>query len=138
MSEVQYAFVKNRQILDEILIANEMVDEALKSKKDLLMFKVDFEKVYDSVDWGYLDEVMGSMYFPTLWSKWIKECVSTATTSVLVNGSPTDEFSHEWGLRQGDPLSPLLFLLAAEGLNILMKALFEAEMFTGYKVGVLL
>lgn len=63
VSEVQPAFVKNRQILDEILIANEVVDEARKSKKDLMLFKVDFEKGYDSVDWGYLDEVMGSMFF---------------------------------------------------------------------------
>jgi len=135
VSDVQSAFVKNRQILDGILIANEVVDEARKSKKELLMFKVDFEKAYDSVEWGYLDEVMGCMAFPTLWRKWIKECVSTATASVLVNGNPTAEFHFEWGLRQGDPLSPFLLLLAAEGLNIVMKALVETETFTGYRVG---
>ena len=69
VSDVQSAFVKNRQIIDGILIANEVVDEARKSKKELLMFKVDFEKAYDSVEWGYLDEVMGCMSFPTLWRK---------------------------------------------------------------------
>ncbi|PNX72596.1 cysteine-rich receptor-like protein kinase, partial [Trifolium pratense] len=53
--ESQTTFVKNRQILDGILIANEIVDEARKSKKDLMLFKVDFEIAYDSVDWGYLD-----------------------------------------------------------------------------------
>ena len=52
-----------------------------------------------------------------------------------MNGSPTDEFQMERGLRQGDPLSPFLFLLAAEGLNVLMKALVENGTFTGYKVG---
>ncbi|XP_024642292.1 uncharacterized protein [Medicago truncatula] len=66
--------------------------------------------------------------------EWIKECVGTATASVLVNGSPTDEFPLERGLRQGDPLSPFLFLLA-EGLNVLMQALVDAGMFTGYSVG---
>jgi hypothetical protein len=61
------------------------------------------------------------MAFPPLWRKWMKECVCTATTSVLVNGSPTDEFPLERGLRHGDPLSPFLFLLAVEGLNLMMK-----------------
>jgi len=60
-----------------------------------------------------LDEVMLKMWFLTLWRKWIKECVGTATTLVLVNGSPTDEFSLGGGSRQGDSLSPFLFLLAA-------------------------
>jgi len=134
VSEVQSAFVKNRQILARTLIANEVVDEARKLKKELL-FKVYFEKAYDSVNWGYLDEVMGIMSFPSLWRKWIKECVCTATASVLVNGSLANELPLERGLRQGDPLSPFLFLLAAEGLNVLMKALVETGTFTGYKVG---
>ena len=72
VSESRSTFVKNRQILDGILIANEVVDEACKSKKDLMLFKVDFEKAYDSVDWGYLDSVMGRMSFPVLWRKWIR------------------------------------------------------------------
>jgi len=133
--ETQSVSVKNRQILDGILIANEVVDEARKLKKELLMFKVDFEKAYDSVDWGYLDSVMESMSFSVLWRKWIRECVGTATTSVLVNCCPTDEFHLHRGLRQGDPLSSFLFLIAAEGLNILMKAMVENTLFTGYKVG---
>ncbi|GAU42656.1 hypothetical protein TSUD_398610 [Trifolium subterraneum] len=135
ISEAQTSFVKDKQILDGILIANEVVDEARKSKKELLLFKVDFEKAYDSVDWGYLDEVMTCMSFPTLWRKWIKECVGTATASVLVNGSPTDEFPLERGLLQGDPLSPFLFLLVAEGLNVLMEAMVARNLFTGYSVG---
>ncbi|GAU37762.1 hypothetical protein TSUD_102790 [Trifolium subterraneum] len=135
ISESQTAFVKDRQIPDGILIANEVVDEARMSKKELMLFKVDFEKAYDSVDWGYLDAVMGRMYFPTLWRKWIRECVCTATSSILVNGSPTEEFPLERGLRQGDPLSPFLFLLAAEGLSVLMKTMVERNLFTGYSIG---
>jgi hypothetical protein len=112
-----------------------VVDEARKAKKELLLFKVDFEKAYDSVDWDYLDAVQRKMNFPPLWRKWMRECVCTATASVLVNGSPTDEFSLERGLRQGDPLSPFLFLLAAEGLNVMMKAMVEGNRFSGYSVG---
>ncbi|GAU48313.1 hypothetical protein TSUD_405300 [Trifolium subterraneum] len=111
ISESQTVFVRDRKILNEILIANEVVDEARRAKKELMLFKVDFEKAYDS------------------------ECVCTATASVLVNGSPTDEFPIERGLRQGDPLSPFLFLLAAEGLHVLMEAMEEHNLFTGYRVG---
>ncbi|MCI44368.1 RNA-directed DNA polymerase (Reverse transcriptase), partial [Trifolium medium] len=75
------------------------------------------------------------MYFPTLWRKWIKECVCTATASILVNGSPTEEFPLERGLRQGDSLSPFLFLLASKGLHLLMEAMVERNLFTGYSIG---
>ena len=78
---------------------------------------------------------MIKMSFPTLWRKWITKCVGTATTSVCVNGSPTDEFSLGRGLRQGDPLSPFLFLLAAEGFHVLLEAFAAHNPFTGYKVG---
>ena len=130
VSDTQTTFVKNRQILDGILIANEVVDKARKEKKELMLFKVDFEKAYNSVDWGYLDTVMKKMAFPLLWRKWIKECVSTATASILVNGSPTEEFPMQRGLHQRDPLSPFLFLPAAEGLNVMMSSVVRNNLFT--------
>jgi hypothetical protein len=135
VSDNQSAFVRGKQILDGILIANEVVDEAKRVKKELLLFKVDFEKAYDSVDLNYLNSVMLNMNFPTLWRKWIMECVGTATASVLVNGFPTDEFPIQRGLRQGDPLSPFLFLLAAEGFDVLMKASVSTNLFNAYGVG---
>jgi len=92
ISETQTTFVKDRQILDGVLIANEVVDETRKLKKELMLFKVDFEKAYDSVDWEYLDVVMYKMAFPVLWRKWIKECVTTTTASIVVNGSLQKSF----------------------------------------------
>jgi len=80
-------------------VANEAVDKARRLKKEMLLFKVDFEKVYDSVDLNYLDMVMQRTNFPTLWRKWMAACVGTVTASVLVNGCPTDEFAMERGLR---------------------------------------
>jgi len=64
VSPFQSASVKGRQILDDILITR-------KCKKELLLFKVDFEKAFDSVCWDYLDKAMGKMMFPNLWRKWI-------------------------------------------------------------------
>jgi len=135
VSESQTTFVQDRQIMDGLLIANEAVDEARKFKKELLLFKVDFEKAYDSIDRIYFDAVMSCMGFPTLWRKWMKECIGTASASVLLNGSLTTEFPLKRGLREGDPLSPFLFLLATEGLNVLMKAVVDSHLFTGYKFG---
>ncbi|GAU51891.1 hypothetical protein TSUD_416760 [Trifolium subterraneum] len=108
VSQNQSAFIQGRQILDGILVANEVVDDAKRNRKELLMFKVDFEKAYDSVDWEYLDEVMKKMNFPILWRRWIMECVSTASASVLVNGCPTDEFCFQRGLRHWT-LYPLFY-----------------------------
>jgi len=116
-------------------VANGAVDEAQHHHKDMLLFKVDFEKAYDSVDLNYLDKVMHKMNFLTLWRKWMSTCIRTATTWILVNGCPTDEFPMERGLRQGDPLCLFLFLMAVEGFNVLMVSLIEAGLFRGYFVG---
>ena len=87
------------------------------------------------MDWKYLEDVMEKMAFPTLWRKWMRECTTTASASVLVNGSPTNEFPLARGLWQGDPLSPFLFLLAAEGFHVMMESSISNNLFTGYKAG---
>jgi len=123
--------------LDGILIANEIVDEARRLKKQLLIFKLDLEMAFDYVDWQYLNVVMTKMIFPILWCNWIMECVTTTNAFVLVNGCPTDELRFERDLRQSDPLSPFLFLIAAEGHNTMMNAPVSVDLFSGYKVDTL-
>ncbi|GJY53364.1 RNA-directed DNA polymerase, eukaryota, reverse transcriptase zinc-binding domain protein [Tanacetum coccineum] len=72
---------------------------------------------FDSISWNYLDHILDSLGFGLKWRSWIKTCLSSSRASILVNGSPTSEFSINRGLRQGDPLSPFLFILVMEGLH---------------------
>ncbi|GKV07285.1 hypothetical protein SLEP1_g19080 [Rubroshorea leprosula] len=100
ISGTQSAFLGGRQITDGILILNEVVEEIRRKKISSFIFKADFEKAYDSVNWDFLDEMMRRLGFGEKWRLWIKECLQTASVSVLVNGSPTEEFKMEKGLRQ--------------------------------------
>lgn len=111
------------------------MDDAKRKKKKAVLFKVDFEKAYDSVSWDFLESMMVRMGFDGVWRKWIKECLSTANVSILVNGSPTEEIALGRGLRQGDPLSPFLFLIVAEGLNMMFSEAKTRGLNQGYKVG---
>ncbi|KAK2445690.1 hypothetical protein QL285_016592 [Trifolium repens] len=86
-----------------------------------MMFKVDFERAYDTVSWRFLEGMMSKMGFSEGWLRWMRACIFDSTMSVLVNGSPTVDFKVARGLRQGDPLSPFLFLIVVEGLAGLMR-----------------
>ena len=115
IDERQSAFIKDRHILHGILILNEVVEEANRSKKPAMVFKVDFEKAYDSVSWFFFNYTLLRLGFCLKWRKWISACLQSATISILVNGSPTKEFVPTRGLRQVDPLAPLLFNIVGEG-----------------------
>ena len=118
--ERQSAFIEGRHMLYSALIANEVIDEAKRCHKMCMVFKVDYEKAYDSVSWNFLIYMMSRMGFCTKWIRWMEGCLKSATVSVLVNGSPSTEFLPQRGLKQGDPLSPLLFNIVAEALNGIM------------------
>ncbi|KAJ0901627.1 putative RNA-directed DNA polymerase [Helianthus annuus] len=130
-SPTQSAFVGGRNILDSPLIMSEIVTWAKKSKKKLLILKVDFEKAYDSINWKFLLRIMEKMAFPDKWICWIRSCLVSGRVSVLVNGSPTKEFNFKRGLRQGDPLSPFLFVIAMEIISILMNRACNSGLFEG-------
>ena len=99
VSSSQNAFVEGRQILDAALVANEVIDSVLKRKESVVLCKLDLEKAYDRINWDFLLSVMQRMGFGEKWIGWIRWCISTASFSVLVNGSPTGFFRSSRGFR---------------------------------------
>ncbi|GKC84708.1 RNA-directed DNA polymerase, eukaryota, reverse transcriptase zinc-binding domain protein [Tanacetum coccineum] len=97
----------------------------------MLIFKVDFEKAYDSVRWDFLDDVLDKFGFGVKWRNWIQSCLRSSRGSILINGSPTKEFQFFRGLKQGDPLSPFLFILVMESLHISFQRVVDAGLFNG-------
>ncbi|GJX68153.1 RNA-directed DNA polymerase, eukaryota [Tanacetum coccineum] len=135
VGEVQMAYIKGRQIIDGPLMVNEIIAWAKNHKKRFMFLKVDFEKAFDSLSWSFLFSILEQMGFSSKWRSWIHACLNSAFASVLVNGSPTKEFKIERGLRQGDPLSPFLFILAVEALNVALLEATSNNIFKGIKVG---
>ncbi|GJY95035.1 cysteine-rich receptor-like protein kinase, partial [Tanacetum coccineum] len=88
----QSAFIEGRQILDGPLILNEIVSLCKSRKEQALLFKVDFQKAFDSVRWDHLDDILGKFGFGSKWRWWIRGCLHSSKASVLVNGFPTNEF----------------------------------------------
>ncbi|GKE37130.1 RNA-directed DNA polymerase, eukaryota, partial [Tanacetum coccineum] len=129
ISDVQTAFVSNRQILDDPFILNELLAWCKLKKVNAMIFKVNFEKAFDSVRWDYLDDVLKSFGFGGKWRSWISGCLNSAKGSVLINGSPTLKFQFHKGLKQGDPLSPFLFILVMESLHLSFQRVMEVGLF---------
>ncbi|KAL9688405.1 hypothetical protein QQ045_032826 [Rhodiola kirilowii] len=121
ISPSQSAFVANRNIMDGIM----------SEGRSALVIKLDFWKAYDSVSWEYLELIQKSMGFGSKWMNWMKACYSSANMAVLINGSPSKDFPMQRGLRQGDLLSPFLFLLAAEGLSRILDKVAGEGMLNG-------
>ncbi|KAG5527030.1 hypothetical protein RHGRI_028084 [Rhododendron griersonianum] len=124
ISEQQSAFIHGRQIQDNIIVAHEVfhfLKHKKSGKKASVAVKLDLSKAYDRVCWDFLFRVMEKMGFDGRWIDWVKQCVCSVKYSITVNGGQVCSVSPSRGLRQGDPLSPYLFLIVADVFSILMQ-----------------
>ncbi|KAL0291138.1 UNVERIFIED_CONTAM: Retrovirus-related Pol polyprotein from type-2 retrotransposable element R2DM [Sesamum radiatum] len=126
ISPSQNAFVPGRSIGDNILLAQELFSGYnQKHLPPRCALKVDLRKAYDTVEWDFLRAVLTLFGFPERFIMWIVECVTTPSFSVCLNGAPHGFFKGARGLRQGDPMSPFLFVLVMETLTLLIQQLIE-------------
>lgn len=130
IAENQGAFIQGRFISHNIMICQDMVrDYGRKKSSPGVIIKMDMKKAYDSIDWSFLKQMLMVLRFPEKFIELIMVCVETPKYSLLINGNLHGFFEGKRGLRQGDPMSPLLFVICMEYLTRCLKIAGESPHF---------
>jgi hypothetical protein len=121
VSTNQPAFIKKHFIQDNFMLVQQTTQFLHQQKQPHILFKLDMSKMFASLSWAFLLKVMRKMGFSTIWCDMISGMLSTSSTQILMNGVPRELIAHQQGLRQGDRLSPMLFILVMDVLPRLVQ-----------------
>lgn len=124
VAQNQSAYIKGRCIHDNFLLVQQMAKLLHKKRQPRVMFKLDITKAFDTVSWPFMLEVLTHLGFGRRWRTLICNLLYTSSTRILLNGEPGEPIHHRRGLRQGDPLSPMMFIIIMDVLTSLVR---EAE-----------
>src|SRR5215216_2348583 len=116
----QSAFMQDRNILEGVVVLHEMLHEIHTKKLDGVVFKVDFEKAYDKVKWSFLQQALRMKGFDQVWRDQVDSLTQKGSVGIRVNDDIGHYFQTHKGLRQGDPMSPILFNIVVDMLTILI------------------
>ncbi|XP_074278272.1 uncharacterized protein LOC141601866 [Silene latifolia] len=133
----QSAFVPNRSIADNIVIAQEIlhvINHKNYGKKGLMAIKADMSKAYDRLNWNFIRGVLSSLNLPGSMVHLIMSTIETVTYDILINGAPMEKFKPRCGIRQGDPLSPYIFALCTEVLSQMILYAQDGNFIKGIKI----
>ena len=136
VTENQSAFVPGRQITDNALIAMELFHTMKyrnKCRRGVIAMKLDMSKAYDRVEWGFLKKLLLTMGFDGRWVNLIMHCVTSVNYSFVINGRVKGAVRPSRGLRQGDPLSPYLFILVADAFSRMLLTAVQEKRIHGAK-----
>ncbi|XP_074310578.1 uncharacterized protein LOC141646600 [Silene latifolia] len=137
VSDSQQTFVPSRLMSDGCLITHEIMHYLNKTKRGSVSYaalKLDMHKAFDRVSWTFLIAIMKKFGFPIFWQNIIWECISTVTYNIIINGEPSATFRPSCGLRQGDPLSPYLFIMCMEILSCQLRSAEKTGTLHGLKI----
>jgi hypothetical protein len=128
----QTAFMPGRHILEGVVILHESIHELHRKKLDGVLLKIDFEKAYDKVNWSFLQQALRMKGFDPKWCAWIQRYIEKGSVGIRVNDDIGHYFQTKKGLRQGDPLSPILFNIVVDMLAIIIERANQDDQVCGF------